>query len=373
MNPVDHPHGGGEGKDLRWSPPGEPVGASPRAAPASRTSPATSSSSAAGAPAGEALGGASDATQPEKGPFVDDHLPRRSTSRTRRTPSRSSRPGPVGRPSSRTSSVTPSPSTTVASMSRCSSPRRWSGTSWASSPRRGRSRVTSRTTGRASAASRGTATTETEYPSATAVARFVRISASKARRVIDLVRGKSVEEASTSCAGAPAGQRAGRQVIASAAANAQNNNGLDPATLVVATVYADEGPDRQAHPAARPGRAYRIRKRTSHITVIVESRPSAGRKGSKHPLRPAAAATSAARPGQEGRCQRRPRRRRARSSGPENQPHGFRLGITTDWKSRWYADKQYADYVKEDVAIRMAAGHRPGACRHRRRRDRADP
>ena len=48
----------------------------------------------------------------------------------------------------------------------------------------------------------------------------------------------------------------------------------------------------------------------------------------------------------------RKRRRRARSSGPENQPHGFRLGITTDWKSRWYADKQYADYVKEDVAIR---------------------
>ncbi len=35
-----------------------------------------------------------------------------------------------------------------------------------------------------------------------------------------------------------------------------------------------------------------------------------------------------------------------------NPPHGFRLGITTDWKSRWYADKQYADYVKEDVAIR---------------------
>ena len=38
--------------------------------------------------------------------------------------------------------------------------------------------------------------------------------------------------------------------------------------------------------------------------------------------------------------------------GQKINPHGFRLGITTDWKSRWYADKHYKDYVKEDVAIR---------------------
>ena len=38
--------------------------------------------------------------------------------------------------------------------------------------------------------------------------------------------------------------------------------------------------------------------------------------------------------------------------GQKINPHGFRLGITTDWKSRWYADKQYSEYVKEDVAIR---------------------
>ena len=40
--------------------------------------------------------------------------------------------------------------------------------------------------------------------------------------------------------------------------------------------------------------------------------------------------------------------------GQKVNPHGFRLGITTDWKSRWYADKLYKDYVKEDVAIRQA-------------------
>ena len=39
--------------------------------------------------------------------------------------------------------------------------------------------------------------------------------------------------------------------------------------------------------------------------------------------------------------------------GQKINPHGFRLGITTDWKSRWYADKQYAEYVKQDVAIRL--------------------
>ncbi len=117
-------------------------------------------------------------------------------------------------------------------------------------------------------------TTTTEYPSATAVARFVGISASKARRVINLVRGKSVEEALDILRWAP--QQASEpvaKVIASAAANAQNNNGLDPATLVVATLYADEGPTAKRIRPRAQGRAYRIRKRTSHITVIVESRP----------------------------------------------------------------------------------------------------
>jgi large subunit ribosomal protein L22 len=117
-------------------------------------------------------------------------------------------------------------------------------------------------------------TTVTEYPSATAKARFVHISASKARRVIDLVRGKSVAEALDILRWSPQGaSETVAKVIASAAANAQNNDGLDPATLVVATVYADEGPTAKRIRPRAQGRAYRIRKRTSHITVIVESRP----------------------------------------------------------------------------------------------------
>lgn len=117
----------------------------------------------------------------------------------------------------------------------------------------------------------------TEFPSAVAKARFVRVSASKARRVINLVRGKSVSEALDILRWAP--QQASlpvAKVIASAAANAQNNNGLDPATLVVASVYADEGPTAKRIKPRAQGRAYRIRRRTSHITVVVESRPISG-------------------------------------------------------------------------------------------------
>ncbi|BDB40585.1 MULTISPECIES: 50S ribosomal protein L22 [Mycobacterium] len=125
-------------------------------------------------------------------------------------------------------------------------------------------------------------TTTTEYPSATAKARFVRVSPRKARRVIDLVRGRSVTDALDILRWAPqAASEPVAKVIASAAANAQNNNGLDPATLVVATVYADEGPTAKRIRPRAQGRAFRIRRRTSHITVIVESRPSKDQRSSK--------------------------------------------------------------------------------------------
>jgi large subunit ribosomal protein L22 len=124
--------------------------------------------------------------------------------------------------------------------------------------------------------------TTTEYPSATAVARFVRMSPTKARRVIDLVRGKPVTEALDILRWAP--QDASEpvaKVIASAAANAQNNEGLDPSTLVVATIYADGGPTAKRIRPRAQGRAFRIRKRTSHITVVVESRVSKEQRGGK--------------------------------------------------------------------------------------------
>src|SRR6201998_2965539 len=123
---------------------------------------------------------------------------------------------------------------------------------------------------------------ETEYPTATAKARFVRVSATKARRVINLVRGKSVADALDILRWAPqAASEPVAKVIASAAANAQNNNGLDPSTLVVATVYADDGPTAKRIRPRAQGRAFRIRRRTSHITVVVESRPTKDARGSQ--------------------------------------------------------------------------------------------
>jgi large subunit ribosomal protein L22 len=124
--------------------------------------------------------------------------------------------------------------------------------------------------------------TTTEFPSAVAKARFVRVSPRKARRVIDLVRGRSVSDALDILRWAPqAASEPVAKVIASAAANAQNNNGLDPATLVVATVYADEGPTAKRIRPRAQGRAFRIRRRTSHITVVVESRPAKDQRSAK--------------------------------------------------------------------------------------------
>ncbi|MGW0042932.1 50S ribosomal protein L22 [Rhodococcus sp. NPDC003348] len=129
--------------------------------------------------------------------------------------------------------------------------------------------------------------TETQNPTAKAIARHVRVTPMKARRVVDLVRGRSVEDALNILKFAPqAASEPVAKVVASAAANAENNLGLDPSTLVVATAYVDEGATLKRFQPRAQGRAFRIRKRTSHITVIVESLPKAGtsnrnrRKGS---------------------------------------------------------------------------------------------
>ncbi|HET7407136.1 MAG TPA: 50S ribosomal protein L22 [Mycobacteriales bacterium] len=112
--------------------------------------------------------------------------------------------------------------------------------------------------------------------SARAVARYVRMSPMKARRVVDLIRGLPVAEAAAVLQFAPqaASEPVGK-VLASAVANAEHNNRLDPQTLFVAEAFVDEGPMLKRFRPRAQGRAYRIRKRTSHITVVVESRPAA--------------------------------------------------------------------------------------------------
>ncbi len=117
------------------------------------------------------------------------------------------------------------------------------------------------------------ATTE-ELPHAVARARYVRTTPMKARRVVELIKGRNASEALAVLQFAPqAASGPVAKVLASAMANAENNLSLDPETLWVSSAYVDEGPTLKRFQPRAQGRAYRIRKRTSHITVEVESRP----------------------------------------------------------------------------------------------------
>ncbi|MDQ3578640.1 MAG: 50S ribosomal protein L22 [Actinomycetota bacterium] len=119
-------------------------------------------------------------------------------------------------------------------------------------------------------------------PRAVARARYVRATPMKVRRVVELIRGRSASEALAVLRFAPqAASEPVAKVLASAIANAENNLSLDPDTLWISTVYVDEGPTLKRFRPRAQGRAYRIRKRTSHITVEVESRPKQTAKARK--------------------------------------------------------------------------------------------
>jgi large subunit ribosomal protein L22 len=118
------------------------------------------------------------------------------------------------------------------------------------------------------------AAAQPEPKRAVARARYVRVTPMKARRVIELIRGRSAEEALAVLRFAPqAASGPVSKVLASAMANAENNLALDPQTLVVSQAFVDEGPTLKRFRPRAQGRAYRIRKRTSHITVEVEAVP----------------------------------------------------------------------------------------------------
>jgi large subunit ribosomal protein L22 len=103
--------------------------------------------------------------------------------------------------------------------------------------------------------------------------RFVRQSPFKVRRVLDLVRGLPVGEAQDVLRLTPrAAAQPIAKTLASAVANAEHNFALDADDLVVAEAFADEGPTlRRFRPRAR-GRATRIEKRTSHITIVLSEK-----------------------------------------------------------------------------------------------------
>lgn len=103
-----------------------------------------------------------------------------------------------------------------------------------------------------------------------AVAKYVRISPRKVQLVINLIRGMKVQEAKAVLQATPNGATEPVQkLLDSAIANAENNMNLNSDSLFVAEVYADQGPTLKRFRPRAQGRATRIRKRTSHITIIL--------------------------------------------------------------------------------------------------------
>ena len=106
-----------------------------------------------------------------------------------------------------------------------------------------------------------------------AIARYIRISPYKVRLVLDLIRGKEVNEAVaileniSNASAAPI-----RKVVLSAAANAENNLNMNVSDLIVAECFADQGPTLKRMQPMGHGRGFRILKRTSHITVILDAK-----------------------------------------------------------------------------------------------------
>ncbi len=108
---------------------------------------------------------------------------------------------------------------------------------------------------------------------AKAVLRYARISPRKVKIVCDLIRGKSVAQATAILMQTPkAASEYLLKLLKSAAANAENNHGMDPEKLYVSETYANPGPIIKRMMPRAQGRAYRINKRTSHITIVVKEK-----------------------------------------------------------------------------------------------------
>ena len=127
--------------------------------------------------------------------------------------------------------------------------------------------------------------TENTATEARAVARHVRVTPQKARRVVDLIRGKNATDAVSVLRFAPQGAAEPiRKVLESAIANArvkadQIAERFDERELVVASAFVDEGPTMKRFRPRAQGRAGRINKRTSHITVVVAPKPAKSTNG----------------------------------------------------------------------------------------------
>ena len=153
-----------------------------------------------------------------------------------------------------------------------------------------------------------------------AIAKYVRISPRKVKIVIDLIRGKNVDEAAAILTYTPkAASPVVLKVLNSAIANAVNNQELDRKELYVAEVYANPGPTLKRYVARSRGSASPMLKRTSHISVVLDQKKAEG----------------------------------GLSMGQKVNPHGARVGVIFGWSTRWYADKKdFANNLVEDFKLR---------------------
>ena len=105
---------------------------------------------------------------------------------------------------------------------------------------------------------------------AKAHAKYLRISPRKVKIVADLIRGKSVAQATAILLTTPkAASELLLKLLNSAVANAENNHSMDPEKLYVSEIFATPGPSIKRNRPRAQGRAYRINKRTSHVTIAV--------------------------------------------------------------------------------------------------------
>ncbi|MDO7788920.1 50S ribosomal protein L22 [Desulforamulus aquiferis] len=108
---------------------------------------------------------------------------------------------------------------------------------------------------------------------AKAIAKFIRVSPRKARMVVDLIRGKKLEEALAILRYTPnKATEAVTKAVKSAAANAEHNYEMDKDELIISQIYVDQGPTLKRFQPRAMGRADVMRRKTSHITVVVSDK-----------------------------------------------------------------------------------------------------
>jgi small subunit ribosomal protein S3 len=196
---------------------------------------------------------------------------------------------------------------------------------------------------------------------AQATVRYVRTSAQKAGLVLALIRGKNVNQALATLQFTRKGVAGDiAKLVRSAVANAQQKDGFsgDVDRLFVSKAYANQGPSQKRVRPAPMGRAFRVLKRTAHLTVHVSERLREGGRGGGRRGRRAEA------PSARGSRQEVVSRRSSVESfddeeesegvtvGQKVHPIGFRLGFNKTWRSRWYSDRDYAKLLHEDLALR---------------------